>query len=60
MLDGYQSAYEEILIRDNYAWPVRTGDVAAPIPEPETYAMMLAGLGLLGVMTRRRKQKLNA
>ncbi len=60
MLDGYQSAYEEIFIRDNYAWPVRTGDVAAPIPEPETYAMMLAGLGLLGVMTRRRKQKLNA
>lgn len=34
--------------------------VTAPIPEPETYAMMLAGLGLLGVMTRRRKQKLNA
>lgn len=28
----------------------------APVPEPETYAMMLAGLGLLGVMTRRRKQ----
>jgi hypothetical protein len=41
-----------------YAWAVRDGDVAsvaAPIPEPETYAMMLAGLGLLGVMTRRRK-----
>jgi hypothetical protein len=31
--------------------------VAAPIPEPETYAMMLAGLGLLGVVARRRKQK---
>ena len=30
--------------------------VAHPVPEPETYAMMLAGLGLLGVMTRRRKQ----
>jgi hypothetical protein len=27
------------------------------IPEPETYAMMLAGLGLLGVAARRRKQK---
>jgi hypothetical protein len=27
------------------------------IPEPETYAMMLAGLGLLGFMARRRKQK---
>jgi choice-of-anchor C domain-containing protein len=31
-----------------------------PVPEPETYAMMLAGLGLLGVVARRRKQKLNA
>jgi hypothetical protein len=25
------------------------------VPEPETYAMLLAGLGLLGVMVRRRK-----
>ena len=29
---------------------------AAPIPEPETYAMMIAGLGLVGFMARRRKQ----
>lgn len=28
-----------------------------PVPEPETYAMMLAGLGLLGVAARRRKHK---
>ncbi len=28
----------------------------APIPEPETYAMMLAGLGLLGFMARRRSR----
>jgi hypothetical protein len=38
------------------------GDVAvplpsAPIPEPETYAMMLAGLGLLGFMARRRRRQ---
>ncbi len=27
------------------------------VPEPETYAMMLAGLGLLGFAARRRKQQ---
>jgi len=31
--------------------------VTAAIPEPETYAMLLAGLGLLGFAARRRKQK---
>ena len=34
-------------------------DVAAnlvPVPEPETYAMLLAGLGLLGFVGSRRKQ----
>jgi hypothetical protein len=30
--------------------------MTAPIPEPETYAMLLAGLGLIGFMTRRRKR----
>lgn len=30
--------------------------VAAPIPEPETYAMLLAGLAVLGFATRRRKR----
>ena len=39
----------------------RTGAVATntpAIPEPETYAMMLAGLGLLGFVARRRRQGL--
>lgn len=31
-------------------------DASLPIPEPETYAMFLAGLGLVGVAARRRKQ----
>jgi hypothetical protein len=28
---------------------------AAAVPEPETYAMLLAGLGLLGFTARRRQ-----
>lgn len=31
--------------------------VAAPVPEPETYALMLAGLGALGFMSRRKKRR---
>lgn len=31
-------------------------NVAAVVPEPETYAMLLAGLGLIGFTARRRKQ----
>ena len=30
---------------------------ANPVPEPETYAMMLAGLGVVGAIARRRKAK---
>ena len=44
----WSSASPETAILDN----VRI----AAIPEPETYAMMLAGLGLLGFIARRRKQ----
>jgi len=33
---------------------VLTYTAAAPVPEAETYAMMLAGLGLVGFMVRRR------
>jgi uncharacterized membrane protein len=29
----------------------------SPVPEPETYAMLLAGLGLMGTIARRRAQK---
>ena len=52
---GFQGAGSKLY--DFYALAVHSGDVAAPIPEPETYALMLAGLGLLGIVGRRRKQK---
>jgi len=34
--------------------------LANTIPEPETYAMLLAGLGLMGFVARRRQRKLAA
>jgi len=37
------------------AWSVSAAQVA-PIPEPEIYAMMGVGLGLMGWVSRRRKQ----
>ncbi len=30
--------------------------VVTSVPEPETFAMLLAGLGLMGAVARRRKQ----
>lgn len=32
-----------------------SGTAVAPVPEPETYAMLLAGLGLMGFAARRRQ-----
>jgi PEP-CTERM motif len=43
-----------IILRDRWdAMAVRAGSVAV-VPEPYTYALLLAGLGLLGWRTRRR------
>jgi len=56
-LTGYQSAtyhYNEL-----YAWAVHPGDVAA-VPEPETYGLLLVGLGLLGVVAKRRRRSFAA
>jgi hypothetical protein len=38
----------DVVVMDDFLY-------AAPVPEPETYAMLLAGLGLIGAMSRRRK-----
>lgn len=34
--------------------------LTTPVPEPETYAMLLAGLGLMGFVARRRQRSLAA
>ncbi len=49
-------------IRDHAGLPasqitVPTHWVLTPVPEPETYAMLLAGLGVMGAVARRRKSK---
>jgi hypothetical protein len=44
------------------AVPLSPNAIAAgiqPIPEPETYAIIVAGLGVLGVVARRRKSKVD-
>lgn len=42
------------------AWAVRDGDVTAvtPVPEPSTYALMLAGLGVVAFVAGRRRNPL--
>jgi hypothetical protein len=42
---------------DSYGGSLDAVSLTAAIPEPETYAMLLAGLGLLGFAARRRKLK---
>lgn len=38
-------------------YAIASSAVAAPVPEPETYAMLAAGLGIVGfVASRRRRQ----
>ena len=64
--DYYWTSWSQIIYRpvdnqeDNqyapgrtYGVAVRPGDVVA-VPEPETYALVLAGLGALGLIRRRR------
>jgi hypothetical protein len=59
-LSGLQSYYGQNGY-ELYAWAVRPGDVATvAVPEPETYTMLLAGLGLLGAGAKRRRRSFAA
>ena len=37
------------------SWQGSIVGVTAPVPEPETYALMLTGLGVVGLLVRRRR-----
>lgn len=41
---------------NSYTFTLTQTPVVAVVPEPETYAMFLAGLGLMGFMAKRKKQ----
>jgi hypothetical protein len=51
-------AYIQITgITDGGNGGIYSGAIAAAVPEPETYAMLLAGLGLMGAVVRRRSNR---
>ncbi len=53
-----QASSEDFSVVQNAALgQVIRGVALAPVPEPENYAMMMAGLGLLGMVARRRKAR---
>ena len=42
---------------NTYTFTLTQTPTVSPIPEPETYAMLLAGLGLMGAVARRKNIK---
>lgn len=48
--DGYGTSLDNIVVNT-----INAGGNAAAVPEPESLALMLAGLGAMGIVLRRRK-----
>lgn len=55
---GWGEQHGNAKASEHFAWAVRTGDVAAvqsPVPEPGSSALLLAGLGVLSLVAKRRR-----
>ena len=53
-LSGWAPVLPGDVVTINEDYRLRLSGVSV-VPEPETYAMLLAGLGLMGAIARRRK-----
>ncbi len=59
LLASTQSPYSVAFVEKKFAALTPGLRAVTPVPEAETYAMMLAGLGLVGLMVRRRRTTLS-
>ena len=60
-VSGFRSGWQDFDGGGHAGWTynllLHSEPVAAPVPEPESLAMLLAGLGALGLVSRRRRSR---